>query len=157
VNLVSGLRAADPRVDVVVRAFLLQRLGLSDDDLAREAVEEVYREVLRTFVAGHYVVGAVRLLERLDAQADRAHPVDLEFHGPLTTATVPLGDGDGDDALRLVLEDDRVYLPPDLDPAGRHALTADDAEALAYALLRLVTLARTEPSDPPTHRRPPEE
>jgi hypothetical protein len=94
------------------------------------------RELLTLPTVVTATVAASRLLERLDARLAREHPVDLEFHGPVAVATVPLGD---DDAGRVVLERGVVTITDDVD---HRALSVDDAEALAYALLRLVAVAR---------------
>jgi hypothetical protein len=157
VRITDELRAADPRVDDVVRAFVLQRLSLSDDDLADDVVEAVLRHVLRSFIGGHYVVGAVRLLARLDAVVARAHPVDLTYHErtadryAATVTRVPLGD----DGLHGVVTAALVDADPDrlvvlaVDDREAASLDVVEAEALAYALLRLVALARDRPREAP--------
>ena len=138
-NVADQLRAADDRVPVVERAFLAQRLGLAGDDL--ELLDEsTVTDLLALPSSVVLPIAASRLLARLDAVVARAHPVDLESYHALTVAVVSTGDG----AYRAVLEDGRVYLPDGV-PIGQttdDGLTLDDAEALAYALLRLVELGR---------------
>lgn len=135
----------DPRVAVVARAFLAQRLGLVGDDLELLA-DATVRDLLALPAGVLLDLAAARLLERLDAQLARAHPVDLDHvepvhdvpHAAATIARVPLDD---DVSFDLTLRrDGMIDLDRDLDPL----LTPDDAEALAYALLRLVALAREE-------------
>jgi len=155
----------DPRVDVVVRAFVAQRLGLLGDDaelLGPVFDRLVYELVHRLGPGAALVIQANRLLEHLDAVVARAHPVDLSYpHDP-----------EGNDAppgavVATVLTDDEAIVTAALQP--RHtfdpllatvllevddrevlALTADDAEALAYALLRLVEVARDRDEEDPT-------
>jgi hypothetical protein len=141
-DLAADLRR-DPRVPVVERAFLDQRLGLHGDlELLDDAV---VAGLLALPVAVTYAVGAVRLLARLDALHARAHPVSLEREDDRTVARVPLDaedldadDDPGDVTFDLTLRDGRVDLDRDLDPL----LTPADAERLGHALLALARLAR---------------
>lgn len=134
------IRREDDRVPYVERALLAAQLGTTYDDLELLPEVEVVQALLNRPSAVVQTIGASRLLEKIDAHVARERPVNLEYHGPITTATVPIGD---DESLRLVLEDGTIHLPSDVDP-GSLWFTTDDAEALAHALLRLVTLARAE-------------
>jgi hypothetical protein len=136
----TRLRATDDRVPLVERRLLGARLGLTGDDLDL-LLNTTVTDLLELPASVTLTIGASRLLAELDAHVARAHPVDLSSHGPLTTAEVPLGE---DDALQLVLEDGLIYLPPALDREGQHALDPDDAEALAYALIRLAGVSRAD-------------
>lgn len=61
-DLIASLRSTDPRVDIVIAAFVAQRLGWTLDD----PVDQVTPLVLDSMVRGVYVVGAKKLLDRLD-------------------------------------------------------------------------------------------
>lgn len=61
-DVIASIRSTDPRIDVVIKAFIAQRLGWSLDD----PVDQVTPLVLESIACGTYVVGAKRLLERLD-------------------------------------------------------------------------------------------
>jgi hypothetical protein len=150
----TRLRAADDRVPLVERRLLAARLGLAGDDLDL-LLNATVTDLLELPASVTITIGASRLLAELDAHVARAHPVDLSYpHDPegedapsgVVVATVPVGD---DDVRRLVLEDDVIHVPHDVDPCSEE-LTPDDAEALAYALLRLVSLARDRATYAPT-------
>lgn len=141
------VRREDGRVPYVEQALLAAQLGTTIDDLLLLG-DDVVTTLVNRSSAVTQTIGASRLLERIDAHVAREHPVDLEYHGPITTATVPIRD---DDSVRLALESSVIYLPhhelAELTDDGYGAqvrLSPDDAEALAHALLRLVTLARAE-------------
>lgn len=133
---------ADPRVPLVERAFLAQRVGLvgGDVELLRDAT---VRDLLALPSSVVMTIGAARLLERLDAQLAREHPVDVDHPTPnVAVAHVPFDD---DVVFDVVMRDDgRIDLDRDLDPL----LSLDEAESLAYALLRLVELARSRRVEP---------
>lgn len=132
-SVADRIRREDARVPYVERALLAAQLGTTLDDLLLLG-DDVVTSLLDRPSAVVQTIGASRLLERIDAHVAREHPVDLERHGPITTASVPVGD---DDATRVVLERGTVFI-------DSLELSADDAEALAHALLRLVALARAE-------------
>lgn len=137
---------ADPRVPVVTRAFLGQRLGLVGDDL--ELLDD---DVVVRFLAlpGSVTLGlgAVRLLERLDALVARAHPVDLSYRSTdVTVARVAVDDGDVEVTAALQLDGVEPWVTLEVDDREVVTLDVGDTEALAYALLRLVRLARGEGS-----------
>lgn len=140
-ELADRLRAADDRVPVVERAFLAQRLGLVGDDLEL-LDDDVVTRFLALPASVTLPIAATRLLERLDAVVARAHPVLLDWPGDgdgfTAVATVPFGD---DDRLRVVLDDGVVAVRREVSPVLA-PLSLDDAEALAYALLRLVAHGR---------------
>ena len=141
--LVDRIRERDVRIPYVERAFLARQLGLGRDDLL-SLDDHVIGALTNIPTSVMNVIGAERLLEAIDAAVAREHPVDMEYHGPVTTATVPIGD---DDSARLVLEDGAIYVPrvtDDVTEAFPLELSPDDAEAVAYALLRLVEYARGE-------------
>lgn len=126
---------ADPRVDVVARSFVAQRLGLVGDDL--ELLEDAtVADLLALPSSVVTFIGAARLLERLDAWLAREHPVDLEYRDDVVVARAPLEDDVTFD-VRL-RADGLIDLDRDLDPL----LDPDEAEAIAYALLRLTEVAR---------------
>lgn len=62
-DVIASIRDNDSRVDVVIRAFVAQRLGWTLDD----PVDKVVPIVLESMSCGSYVVGAKRLLEHLDS------------------------------------------------------------------------------------------
>lgn len=66
-DIIASIRGIDPRVDVVIAAFVAQRLGWTLDD----PVEQVTPLVLESMTRGAYVVGAKRLLEHLDSLTAR--------------------------------------------------------------------------------------
>lgn len=146
-DLIARLRA-DPRVPLVERGLLAARLGETLHDL-ESLGDAVVSELLAQPSARLHTVGAHRLLERLDAQVARAHPVDLERRDGVVAAIVHLDGDDGDDAtvvtgtLRVDRDDPEVVV--EVDDVEAVALTLAAAEALAHALLRLVELGRTEP------------
>lgn len=144
-ELAERLRAADDRVPVVERAFLAQRLGLVGDDLEL-LDDDVVTRFLALPASVTLPIAATRLLEHLDAVVARAHPVLLDWPGDgdgfTAVATVPFGDDD--DRLRVVLDDGVVAVRREVSPVLA-PLSLDDAEALAYALLRLVGLGRVDP------------
>lgn len=151
-SLVERIRARDARIPYVERAFLARQLGLGRDDLEL-LPDDVVTTLLDIPPSVSNVVGAERLLEQLDAHVAREHPVTLEWHHDnLVVAEVPINGGDDElDALRLVLGDGKIELPTydlreatDTGPNSEVKLDPDDAENLAYALLRLVEVARTE-------------
>lgn len=143
----------DPRVDLVARGLLAAQLGLTVDDLPllRDAT---VAELLRLPSAVSLVVGAHRLLGELDAQLARAHPVDLDY--PTAGVTVATVLTDDDDRVTVALNHDvgaRWPVALEVDDRPLLDLTRDDAESVAYALLRLVALAdetSTTPTTPPT-------
>lgn len=144
-DFIARTREDDPRVSVIERGLLAAQLGTTVDDL--DLLDDaVVTALLNRVNAATTVIGASRLLEKLDAHVARQHPVDLEWHGPITTATVPYGE---DDVLRVVLEHGKIYLPfaAEVDSASPNptapTLTPDDAEDLAHALLRLVQIHRS--------------
>lgn len=61
-DLIASIRSTDPRVDIVIDAFVAQRLGWTFDD----PVDQVTPLVLNSIVRGAYVIGAKKLLDRLD-------------------------------------------------------------------------------------------
>lgn len=66
-DIIAEIRK-DSRVDVVVESFVAQRLGCTLDDLRPELLALVLEVPM---IEGMYVIGAKRLLERLDAFAAR--------------------------------------------------------------------------------------
>src|SRR5262245_45405719 len=56
-RIVDSIRMTDPRVDVVIAAFIAQRLGWTSD----EPVDEVMPLVLDSVGQGSYVIAAKRL------------------------------------------------------------------------------------------------
>lgn len=148
-SLTNRIRARDVRIPYVERAFLARQLGLGRDDL--ELLPDAAVEaLLNTPTSVMNVIGAERLLEQLDAAVAREHPVDLDFpHDNVTVANVPMGD---DEVLRvtsvIVPDAHRIVLDCEATPA----FSPDDAEALAYALLRLVEHQRA--TEPPTEEVP---
>ena len=62
-DIIASIRSTDPRIDVVIAAFVTQRLGLTFDD----PVEQITPLVLESMARGAYVIGAKRLLEHLDS------------------------------------------------------------------------------------------
>jgi len=65
----SSPRSATPtRVDVVVAAFVAQRLGWTT---LGDPVQQVVPLVLGSMISGSYVIGTHRLLERLDSLVAR--------------------------------------------------------------------------------------
>jgi hypothetical protein len=149
-SLIERLRA-DGRVPYVERGLLDRELGLFGDlQLLDDALVTT---LLNTPSAVSRTIAASRLLEHVDAHVAREHPVSLEWHHDnLVVAEVPLGDGERDvGALRLVFGDGKIELPTydlreatDTGPNSEVKLDPSDAESLAYALLRLVEIARTE-------------
>ncbi|GAA1309056.1 hypothetical protein [Saccharothrix xinjiangensis] len=71
-DIITSIRSTDPRVDVVIAAFVAQRLGWTLDD----PVDQVTPLVLDSMARGGYVVGAQRLLDRLDSLTARAWIAD---------------------------------------------------------------------------------
>lgn len=152
----TRLRADDDRVPLVERRLLGARLGLTGDDLDL-LLNTTVTDLLELPASVTLTSGASRLLAELDAHVARAHPVDLSYphdregeDAPpgVVVATVPVGDDD--DVLRLTLEDGAVYVPYGVTGGDRplaDRYDADDAEALAYALLRLVNLGRAQAAD----------
>jgi hypothetical protein len=142
-DLLTRLRA-DPRVDVVVRAFVAQRLGLlgDDADLLGDRFDDLVTELHRIGTAASLVVGATRLLDHLDAQLARAHPVDLEWTDDGAAEATVLTDADDRVTATLVPADPNHGVPTrvvvGVDDHPLLVLGVDDAEVLAYALLRLV-------------------
>lgn len=147
-EFMERIRRDDSRVAVIERGLLAAQLGttIHDLDLLDDAVVNA---LLNRSNSPTTVIGALRLLELLDAHVARAHPVDVE-HGQVTTATVPIGE---DDAVRLALENGVIHLPHrdliditlgiDTEPGPQVRLSPTDAEFLAYALLRLVQIHRS--------------
>lgn len=67
-DIIASIRSNDPRIDIVVEAFVAQRLGWTLDD----PVDQVTELVLETPASrGGYVIGAKRLLEHLDSLVAR--------------------------------------------------------------------------------------
>lgn len=135
----------DPRVDVVARRLLAVRLGVPVDDLDLLPDATVTHLLTLPSLDVALVLGAHRLLEHLDAQVARAHPVDLDRPVPgVTVATVLTAD---DDRVTVAYDHDvGAHRPVALEVDDRPLLdlTRDDAEALAHALLRLVAVAHEE-------------
>lgn len=149
-GLVDRLRAADPRVPVVERGLLAARLGATVQDLDLLDAGTV-ADLLAQPAAVLHAFGAARLLEHLDAVVARAHPVALDR--PTTdvvVATVLVDDGDVTltAALQLDLVDPLVVL--EVDDREAVQVDLDETEALAYALLRLIDVARARPTTDPT-------
>lgn len=131
-SLVERIRSRDARIPYVERAFLARQLGLGRDDL--ELLPDAVVETLLSIPTSvSNVIGAQRLLEHLDAHVAREHPVNVDHEPSRTVARVWLP---GDEELTVALDGGFVTLPD-----GRQVLP-DDAEHLAYALLRLVEYAR---------------
>jgi hypothetical protein len=61
-DLLDSIRSTDPRVDLVIAAFIEQRLAWTSDD----PVDQVMPLVLQSMAESMYVIGARRLLQRLD-------------------------------------------------------------------------------------------
>lgn len=154
-TLADRVRAADDRVSYVERAFLAQRLGLAGDDLEL-LVDGTVADLLALPSSVVLPLAARRLLDQLDAHRARAHPVDLDYLPRGVTVARVLTDEE--ETLTVALDHDYHPGAPGDGPAPPVAtlelerddehvatLTVDDAEALAYALLRLVQLARSEP------------
>lgn len=66
-DIIASIRSIDPRIDIVVEAFVAQRLGWTLD----EPVDEVTPLVLESAARGSYVIAAKRLLEHLDSLVAR--------------------------------------------------------------------------------------
>lgn len=123
----------DSRVNIIERALIAYRLGESSTALLDE---HVIRELMDMPSGIVGTITASKLLEQLDAHEARKHPVDIDRDGDVMIAHVPLDD---DDTFDLILRDDnRIALDRDMDPF----LNADEAEHMAYALLRLASIAR---------------
>lgn len=151
-SLANRVRARDVRVPYVERAFLARQLGLGRDDLDL-LPDAAVEALLNTPTSVMNVIGAERLLEHLDAAVAREHPVDLDYLASGNVrANVPQ-EFDATIELELVggarIHLDQTVLTPDDTEHDNHLdLTPDDAEALAYALLRLVEHQRA--AEPPT-------
>lgn len=135
-RVVERARDADDRVAYVERALLAAQLGTTVHDLEL-LPDDVVTTLLDRPSAVVQTIGATRLLAQLDALESRRHPVHIEYHGPITAAEVPIDDGD--DSVRLVLEDGVIHVTGDVT-----WLTVDETEAIAHALLRLVWVNRQE-------------
>lgn len=66
-DIIASIRSNDPRIDIVIKAFVAQRLSWSLDD----PVDQVTPLVLDSLARGSYVVGAKCLLEHLDSLVAR--------------------------------------------------------------------------------------
>lgn len=142
----ARLRAADDRVPTVERALLAARLGLVGDDLDL-LLNTTVTDLLELPSSVTLTIAAARLLEHLDAHVARRHPVDLEYGDDVTTARVPLGD---DTMVTAALQHDLPAWLVVLEVDDREAATldVDEADHLAYALLRLVAHAEEEEGTP---------
>jgi len=143
-DLATRLRAADDRVAVVERRLLAARLGLAGDDLEL-LLNATVTDLLELPASVTLTLGAARLLAELDARDARAHPVDLEHLDDVLVATVLTGDERRvTAALQPALACDPLTATVLLEVDDREvlALDADDAEDVAYALLRLAREAR---------------
>lgn len=133
----------DDRVPPVERALLASRLGLAGDDLEL-LLDTTVTDLLALPSSVVLTIGAARLLGHLDAHVARAHPVDLAYGDGVTTARVALGE-DGDEGIvTAALQHDLPEWLVLLERDDREVAQLDlaEAEALAYALLRLVELGR---------------
>lgn len=139
------MRREDSRVAVVERGLLAAQLGTTVQDLDLLG-DDVVRSLLDRPSGVLQTIGAARLLEKLDAHAAREHPVDVDYlevvhpidHAAVAIARVPLED---DVTFDVTLRrDGTIDLDRDLDPL----LSSDEAEHLAYALLRLVQVHRSD-------------
>lgn len=148
----TRLRAADDRVPTVERALLAARLGLVGDDLDL-LLSTTVTDLLELPSSVTLTIAAARLLEHLDAHVARRHPVDLEYGDDVTVVRVPLGDDDERGTVTAALQHEpsnhaRWLVVLEVDDAEAASLDLDEANHLAYALLRLVAHAEEEEGTP---------
>lgn len=148
----ARLRAADDRVPTVERALLAARLGLAGDDLEL-LLDATVTDLLELPGSVTLTIAAARLLGRLDAHVARRYPVDLERGDGVTVARVPLGDDGERGTVTAALQHEpsnhaRWSVVLEVDDAEAASLDLDEADHLAYALLRLVAHAEEEEGTP---------
>lgn len=67
-DIIASIRSTDPRIDMVIAAFVAQRLSWTLGD----PVDQITPVILQSGDCGSYVIAATRLLNHLDSLTARA-------------------------------------------------------------------------------------